>query len=94
MHHAEDYGPTAEDHYAALHSMCSRCHTELHLRFRFPGRWRAYKQKCRTEGAQPAIETMNQVYYSVTADIPLVLHREGNAWWELLDTVRYTGPLL
>lgn len=94
MHHAEDYGPTLEAYVAALHSLCGRCHAMLHVRFRFPGRWAAYKQQCRTEGPQPPVKNMSEVYYGVTRDIPLVNYSERGRWWELLSTARYTGPLL
>ncbi len=95
MHHAEDYGPTLEDYVSALHSLCGRCHAMLHVRFRFPGQWAAYKQKCRTEGGpQPPVKSMSEIYYGVTRDIPPVRYPEGSTWWELLSTARHTGPLL
>src|SRR5579862_5070813 len=94
MHHAEDYGPTLEAYFAALHSVCGRCHAMLHCRFRFPGQWSVYKHKCRTEGPQPLVASMGEVYYRLTRDIPPVKHPEGNTWWEVLSTARYAGPLL
>ena len=94
MHHAEDYGPILEAYFAALHSVCGRCHAMLHCRFRFPGQWAAYKQKCRTEGAQPKVKNMGDVYYGLTRDVPLKTYPEGSSWWELLSPTRYTGPLL
>ncbi len=94
MHHAEDYGPTREAYFAALHSVCGRCHAMLHLRFRFPGRWSEYKQLVRTHGPQPPVRDMGQIYYSVRGDVPVIAYPEGSAWWELLSTTRHTGPLL
>jgi hypothetical protein len=93
MHHAEDYGPTLEEYLASLHSLCGRCHAMLHLRFRFPGRWSEYKERCRRLGPQPPVKSMSQVYYSVKADVPMVHYPEGEAWWERLGTERYHGPL-
>jgi dipeptidyl aminopeptidase/acylaminoacyl peptidase len=49
IHHAEDYGPTREAYFAALHSLCRRCHLMLRRRFKFPGPWAEYKERCRRE---------------------------------------------
>ena len=54
VHHAEDYGPTLQDYFAALHSLCSHCHKLLHLRFRFPERWEFHVRSCRLG---PLLET-------------------------------------
>jgi hypothetical protein len=91
MHHAEDYGPTLEDYFAALHSLCGRCHAWLHLRFRFPGLWARYKETCRRTGPQPPVPSMSAVYYAPgRKDVPVVEYPHGGQWWELLSTERYS----
>jgi hypothetical protein len=91
MHHAEEYGPEFADYLAALHSLCGRCHAWLHLRFRFPGLWSAYKLRCRTEGAQPLIRHMGEIFYAAGkgGDVPVVEYQHGGEWWELLTSDRY-----
>lgn len=42
MWHAEAYGPTFEDYVASFKALCAHCHGMLHLRFRFPNRWRCH----------------------------------------------------
>ena len=85
MHHAEDYGPTVVEYFAALHSLCVRCHAMLHLRFRFPGRWAEYKQLCR-EGPQPWALHISAVFGEANGwdDVPPLTFHEGTSWWENL----------
>ena len=92
MHHAEDYGPELADYFAALHSLCARCHAMLHLRFRFPGLWAAYKHRCRLEGPQTPVCHMGEVYHAVGRgkDIPVVEHEHAGEWFETLSTERYS----
>jgi len=97
MHHAEDYGPTREAYFAALHSLCGRCHAWVHLRLRFPGYWAAYKHRCRTGPLLPAVKNMSEVFYNPRRqkDIPVVEFPVPEpTWWDLLSTERYSGPLL
>ncbi len=94
MHHAEDYGPTLEAYFVALHSLCGRCHAMLHLRFRFPGRWAQYKFLCRG-GPQPPVSNMGAVYSAFSRDIEIIQYPlSSEAWWEKLTVTRYQGPLL
>lgn len=81
MHHAEDYGPTIVEYFASLHSLCARCHAMLHLRFRFPGQWAAYKEVCRRTGPQP-VTTMIKIFYSVKSDMPIDSAHDGIRWWD------------
>lgn len=92
MHHAEDYGPTVDDYFAALHSLCGRCHAWLHMRFRYPGLWARYKQICRKQGPQPPVKHMGEVFHSTSRgkDIPVVNYPHQGRWWEVLSTERYT----
>jgi hypothetical protein len=92
MHHAEDYGPTVEDYFAALHALCGRCHAMLHLRFRFPGRWAEYKEKCRL-GVQPPIRHMGEIFGASRGwkDIPMVNYFEGQEWWERISCQQLAG---
>jgi len=95
MHHAEDYGPTRDAYFAALHSLCGRCHAWLHLRFRFPGYWAAYKQRCRAGPRLPAVKSMAEVFGTWRrSDIPVVEYPHHGAWWEVLSTERSGGPLV
>jgi hypothetical protein len=96
MHHAEDYGPTWEAYVAAMHSLCGRCHAALHLRFRFPGRWAAYKHYIRTQPLLPPVKNMGEVFYRAgrQPDMPIVEHPHNGEWWEMLTMDRYTGELL
>ncbi len=96
MLHQEEYGPTLADYLDSSHWLCGRCHTMLHLRFRFPGRWAAYKQACRL-GPQPAIPHMGVLFGEARGwrDIPVTAGTaEGNSWWEALTCDRFTGHIL
>jgi hypothetical protein len=56
----------------------------LHLRFRFPGRWAEYKERCRREGVQPRAFYMAAIFGEANGwnDIPLVNYLEDGSWWE------------
>lgn len=41
-YHAEEYGPTPEDHWASCQPLCNRCHAMVHSRFATPNRWKRY----------------------------------------------------
>ena len=41
-YHAEEYGPTLEDYWAACVALCHRCHAMLHARFKTPNLWKKY----------------------------------------------------
>jgi hypothetical protein len=93
MHHAEDYGPTLEVYLDSLHSLCGHCHAMLHLRFRFPSRWNDYKEKVRQEGVQDFVPNMGKIFMQSNhwVDVPFVTHKQGNEWWEKLNTRRHLG---
>ena len=41
-YHAEEYGSTWEDYVLSTHPVCAYCHGLIHLRFKFPNRWRRH----------------------------------------------------
>lgn len=96
MLHQEEYGPTLADYLKNSYWVCGRCHTMVHLRYRFPGRWAAYKEQCRRQGPQPTIPHMGVLFGEARSwyDIPVVKYAEGDTWWEKLTTERYTGPII
>ena len=95
MRHAEDYGPTKEDYFASMHSLCGRCHAMLHLRFRFPNRWNEYKEDIRRNGVQLFIPSMGSLFLrsSRWEDMDYFEYKEGKTWWELLSTDIYKGEI-
>jgi hypothetical protein len=89
MHHAEDYGPELADYFAALHSLCGRCHAWLHMRFRLPGLWAAYKRRVDREGPQPPVN-MGAIFRARHIDIPVIEYEHSGRWWEVLSSKRYS----
>lgn len=92
MMHSEEYGPTLADLLSSSHSLCGRCHAMLHMRFRFPGRWAAYRKLVR-RGPQPPVMSIMEVYAKARAwrDTDEVFDPPVLEWWDRLLVVRYRG---
>ena len=62
-------------------------------RFRFPSRWNDYKEKVRKEGVQEFVPSMGSIFMKCNhwVDVPFVSYKQGDAWWEKLNTRRYLG---
>ena len=95
MRHAEEYGPTKQDYFKSMHSLCGYCHAMLHLRFRFPNRWNDHKEDIRKYGVRPFVPNMGLVFLQSShwVDVPYVKYEEGHSWWESLNTKRYAGEV-
>jgi len=96
MPHAEEYGPTFEDYLKSIHILCGRCHAMLHLRYRFPKKWKEHLDyikdlKNKKTERLPSIPNMNVLYQqSKKWDKEEYNYKEKNVgeWWEKLTTKR------
>lgn len=89
MLHAEQYGPTFDDYLAALHWLCGHCHAMLHLRFRFPNRWRQHLLAA-SLGPVPFVSSMGEVFRLARGitDLPVVCYEPGPEWFHQLAVTR------
>jgi hypothetical protein len=94
MPHAEEYGPTFEDYLRSIHILCGRCHGMLHLRYRFPKKWKEYLDyiKSLNKGEVerlPNISNMNVLYQESKKweqeDYDYQEKKRGK-WWEKIST--------
>jgi hypothetical protein len=94
MPHAEEYGPEYEDYLKSIHVLCPRCHGVLHLRYRYPNKWKEYKEyitslKAGERARFDPLRNINQLYqiskkwvFKEVKDEP----KDNGEWWEKLST--------
>lgn len=71
--HAEEYGSTWEDYLACCHPLCCYCHGIIHVRARFPNRWKRYVHRV-SQGIVPhfSYSSLSKVYgvFRSVPDLP------------------------
>ena len=94
--HAEEYGPEWQDYIDNLHSLCARCHGMLHLRFRFPNKWKNYLADCAENGPQKPIKHVGILFGLCRGweDDETASDFEGDEWFHELSTKRFKGKIL
>lgn len=72
-YHAEEYGSTWDDYIASCHPLCCYCHATIHVRHRYPNRWKRFVQRT-LEGQTPEFPytSMSAVFgaYRGVTDLP------------------------
>tara|TARA_S200002703_G_scaffold127057_1_gene113669 strand:+ start:4342 stop:4767 length:426 start_codon:yes stop_codon:yes gene_type:complete len=93
MPHAEEYGPTFDDYLKNIHVLCVRCHSMLHLRFKYNQHWIDYLdyltelQKGKTERKKPLGHMgvlFDKCKYWKKTKIPYKPKQRGK-WWQKLQ---------
>ena len=89
-YHAEEYGSTWDDYLLSTHSVCAYCHGLIHLRFKYPNRWRRHLgQIGRGEKLPIRHESLSQ-FFSATKFMldcePLEAAPSGVQWADSLPT--------
>jgi hypothetical protein len=90
MWHAEQYGPTFAAYIASFHAVCGHCHAMLHLRFRFPGRWRLHLMLAAL-GPVPFMAHVGVVFGRArtwVSDLSAESYRPGREWFHSLPMTR------
>lgn len=96
MPHAEEYGETFDDYLKSIHVLCVRCHSMLHLRFRYIGHWVEHLEYVKQvkQGLierKPAVAHMGIIFDQCNSwkQIPKqYLPNEKGEWWEKLTINR------
>lgn len=89
-YHAEEYGSTWEDYLQSTHSVCAYCHGLIHLRFKYPNRWRRHlAQIGRGEKSPISYESLSQFFAATRSMLDcesLEATRSGVQWADSLPT--------
>lgn len=103
VYHSEDYGSPYVFTPPAMYAICRSGHSLIHLRFRFPSSWEAFKQHLLQGGTCSGWATRRGPRQQLSASdgAPPVVHPGLTAddWWEHLTldraslTARWARPL-
>jgi hypothetical protein len=95
--HAEEYGSTYEAFIGNLHELCPTCHGILHVRWRYPNRFKRHKQRiAKKEFDQILAFDGIWLFFQALNGLSDIQHvvetKSGIPWLDAIPPGAYKGP--
>lgn len=93
-YHAEQYGPTWEEYVEGAKPLCNYCHGMMHMRFRFPNRFKRYLKRI-SEGYTFTVFSNLGEFFNIANKFNDIDYQEyypsGVEWLDKINRNTYTG---